>query len=1209
MTAYVEASKIFAAKDDASNFSKVMDTIFNALTKRGLKESALKSKQNLLDSARNLSIVASPASATLERTLDMVVRRVQGEGAQDFDLAPSLIQTQDPELEGMKQELIEKSRKFAHDVFRPGLLWGYEGIEKILKREAPPNNAPLRVSETLKEGFKYPDLIGRQESYEDAYEAIRTLWNSQSKHAPIERAKSQAHYKYPIQDYPDIFARGLYLHRLMEEVERRQILTYKVIPARDLSKAPDKIDIFANQSLFKFYEGRFVDHQKNQRRAGEAYNYFLPVFVANFTAVENRWRAGALREAKLKIIEQLPDARTTFQEVERWRQDNSSAINDINQWILEEIRKNTTTLQNQPEEQAALIERLFREGMKKCQETMAHIGRAAYSAIENILYSSLLGVGVFYGLAHFGILGLGGAVLGGIPTLGVTLIFSLLGGAFIYNKGIDFAKTALKSFIENVNAFLGRGDYTLTAPADMLMNVMENALTNEIHCMDKFTNMQHKMNYAFYIQEFFNVLQQMQTDLTTFRERAASLLPYMAEQANFSVMGCNMFCMLAKDLFLRVSPDLLRKTQNPLFIEAVEEYLKIYKMALQQKAQGFQGEQVFLFKSETPFSRYMRKDPLYLEFPMNSAVGRVFGESKIFTITADQILPFEQLNPSREAHQVSIFLEKGRNLLGLKELFDRKLQRILNESHNAARYERPLSQEWVSQAREGLNSSMEMLNFAFQQAYEMRSRTTNQYLQAKGESPETIFSSKLFRDSLSILQKTADFAKGLGLGSGIKLKALLDELSFTSDSFLRTGMLYLPPFELWRDMKESLDSLLQSMANGYPTLGYPILLEFVENKGAILPQLIWLFLKGSLGTQGSLQMIEDSNSRLTYLTGQNLEVFTSNPQARNFFLTPYMINAFEQAVISGYTNPELLNFLGRNEQMAQEIRRVSQNPMTRWLSAMTPEQRPLLEAPQRAYGETYFGQPQAASNAVNPAIGLAPRQYDPDNVGIPPEEALNYYGNRLDPAVQQQLSQLPQAQPPMQRQQIGAPMSMQPPLGIEQAPAMQQGVNDPQRQNRPTEETPLLMPMMIPQPEMEAPMEQQVPPMEQAAPAPTTPQLEAVPQETYAPQRIPIGGNGMPSGSAPSQVQMLQPMNQNPPPEIPMPPVPPAGSSSCPPPAAEPFVNPSTMGYNPEAPQRWNWPAMAGIGAIGAGAAMGAALLAQTTRNENKRKRARRKSP
>jgi hypothetical protein len=90
---------------------------------------------------------------------------------------------------------------------------------------------------------------------------------------------------------------------------------------------------------------------------------------------------------------------------------------------------------------------------------------------------------------------------------------------------------------------------------------------------------------------------------------------------------------------------------------------------------------------------------------------------------------------------------------------------------------------------------------------------------------------------------------------------------------------------------------------------------------------------------------------------------------------------------------------------------------------------------------------------------------------------------------------------------------------------------------------------------------------------------------------------------------MLQPVGQNQPPEIPMPQAPPPGISSFPPPAAEPFVNPSTMGYNPEAPQGWNWPAMAGIGAIGAGAAMGAALLAQTTRNENKKKRSRRGTP
>ena len=53
-------------------------------------------------------------------------------------------------------------------------------------------------------------------------------------------------------------------------------------------------------------------------------------------------------------------------------------------------------------------------------------------------------------------------------------------------------------------------------------------------------------------------------------------------------------------------------------------------------------------------------------------------------------------------------------------------------------------------------------------------------------------------------------------------------------------------------------------------------------------------------------------------------------------------------------------------------------------------------------------------------------------------------------------------------------------------------------------------------------------------------------------------------------------------------------------------MNPSTQGYNPEIPaQGWGWQEMAGIGAIGAGAALGAALLAKTTRDNMKKKRSR----
>ena len=64
---------------------------------------------------------------------------------------------------------------------------------------------------------------------------------------------------------------------------------------------------------------------------------------------------------------------------------------------------------------------------------------------------------------------------------------------------------------------------------------------------------------------------------------------------------------------------------------------------------------------------------------------------------------------------------------------------------------------------------------------------------------------------------------------------------------------------------------------------------------------------------------------------------------------------------------------------------------------------------------------------------------------------------------------------------------------------------------------------------------------------------------------------------------------------------------SFPPPASTPYRNMSTAQYNPvEIPPEnpgMNWGAIGGAVAIGAGAAMGAALLAQTTRGSKKKRR------
>ena len=45
-----------------------------------------------------------------------------------------------------------------------------------------------------------------------------------------------------------------------------------------------------------------------------------------------------------------------------------------------------------------------------------------------------------------------------------------------------------------------------------------------------------------------------------------------------------------------------------------------------------------------------------------------------------------------------------------------------------------------------------------------------------------------------------------------------------------------------------------------------------------------------------------------------------------------------------------------------------------------------------------------ASNRINPKVGLTPMEYDPDNIGLSPEDAYRHYGNRLSRRVRHKLA-------------------------------------------------------------------------------------------------------------------------------------------------------------------------------------------------------------
>ena len=238
---------------------------------------------------------------------------------------------------------------------------------------------------------------------------------------------------------------------------------------------------------------------------------------------------------------------------------------------------------------------------------------------------------------------------------------------------------------------------------------------------------------------------------------------------------------------------------------------------------------------------------------------------------------------------------------------------------------------------------------------------------------------------------------------------------------------------------------------------------------------------------------------------------------------------------------------------------------------------------------------------VDPRVGMAPQEYDPNNVGISPEQALPYYGNQgqLTPNTAQQLaSQTPQiaASP----NTLGAGGSQAIPANIQpQQQSPQQMYQQANAMMNP------LMPMMLMGGNFDSPSELQTPDIEQA---------QQPSQEITQPNIVGIGANGNTFSYTVTATQNIPNTPPTPrfaaeaaPPPFMLPAAANNNDPSFPPAADVPYRNMSTAQYNPvEIPPEnagMNWGAIGGAVAIGAGAAMGAALLAQATRSTQKKKR------
>ena len=221
-----------------------------------------------------------------------------------------------------------------------------------------------------------------------------------------------------------------------------------------------------------------------------------------------------------------------------------------------------------------------------------------------------------------------------------------------------------------------------------------------------------------------------------------------------------------------------------------------------------------------------------------------------------------------------------------------------------------------------------------------------------------------------------------------------------------------------------------------------------------------------------------------------------------------------------------------------------------------------------------------ASNRINPKVGLTPMEYDPDNIGLSPEDAYRHYGNRLPEGI---------------RNQIRSKIEEQRPQGMpfQSSNTSTQNISSPEQNISSNQNLPGLMPYMLPNPNMENPIEEQ-----QNMNIAENPIQIGVDSEGKSVsmgsggQNVPYDESGAFNRMWPdleSGNRRIEEMNQG---------------RSFPDPPNRPYFNPMNQQYNPEIPEStFPWGKAA---AIGGGAALGAGLLGYLMSDKNKKKEGKR---
>ena len=980
----------------------------------------------------------------------------------------------------------------------------------------------------------------------------------------------------------------------IENLERLHIT--QIVRTQSTGSQQTRASVFDNTTLFRYYKEQTEKFSQNQEISEQLYEQFLPLFLTSYLADAANLNYGStfFVQAKLDAIKKiLPGVDRVYGELDAFFISKGRQLARLQDFFREQ------------QNQSSFLEPSFLDNLKSMINDI--VTGPLVMIGESALVSAVVGIGI---LSYTGSPYL--AAIGGMAI-----------SAFWMTKGKVFVKDIFSLAKETIQYLFGSG-YSASSINDYILDLFKVAFKTEVKLSQSDRQgeleLQHLFSNAIFLQEEFSILRNSRYSLLEFKNRLHMLLPNALENANFSTMLLNLFFKFNEPLFLSAPPKLLKNAQNPLFHQSMKEYFFTYDQMINEEKQKFlqaghhEEECDLTIGAHSPFKDYLldkiRSGNLSLSFPRNSAVHQ-FLNAQYANLENVVYMPLEegQIIPiGTSPNNLKAFVRTLNEGLSISDQFLGSISPVLLRSQ---RIMTPSSAH-LDAFDQGLKTSYFLLRYAFDTARRLQnfsssgilSSPADSWLSCTNETGPSIFLSPLFRESFSLLMRTAEIAASTGIPEGQAALRIMTYIQNVVDTYLKRGTINIIPLERFQELENAIVALLEKGIEN-PQIIFPIIIERERNQNIELPFTVWSFgqqaLAEEMGRNDSAVALRNANSsNITYLSNQSLELFFTSATSRGFALSPMVMNILEEALYH-QNSQGILQFLGIMNERDQSR-----------LSSMRQPERffPNLEEMRQAISRNMArrqGQPLALMPPQNQEVA-SPLQQAVQEQQMAPEQMMQAYPEQ---SIQSptQTQNLPGGMPNM-GQEVAQPMAqeMNPQAqNMQGTPSAQTPVS--QRQSQEPSQGMTYMPMMMPGPQgqvspQQIPVEESVqqPVQEQAIPEAENRNVVMVGADgrsgTYSVGGS--GGQGSPQNEVEGAYQRLADRREryNQMPSRDVPPIGPAPN--------RPYRGPMNMrdfeNYQEEINQPQGFP-YGKAAAIGGGLMIGAALLSQMMKKDEKKRK------